>query len=393
MPYDFETLVDRSRSGSVKWNNMREADPDLPAGIVPLSIGDMELKTPPELVAGLKDFLDGTILGYTSPIPAYFRAITDWFRRRHGWEVAEDWILSYDGVVPALYAAVSAFTGPGDGVIYMPPVYRPLYYAIDDSRRQPVAVPLRLGPDGYTMDFDLLEKTASNPEVKLLLFCSPHNPVSRVWRRDELERLGHICLKHDVLVVSDEIHMDFVLPGHKHLVYTEMDPKFAERAIVCTAPSKTFNIAGLQVSNIIIPNSDIRRRFHDEHLGGGRFEANQLGLEACRIAYERCEPWLVELLNHIRENGEMVRRFMHEHFAGVRVFDLEGTYFLWLDFRIWKLDARKLERHMVKKARLFLDEGYIFGEEGNGFERINLACPRWVLSRALERLREAGMPG
>lgn len=392
MTYDFETLIDRSQSGSVKWNLMQEADPEVPADIVPLSIGDMELKTPPEIVAGLKEFLDTTILGYTSPTQAYYRSITDWFRRRHDWEVSPDWILSFDGVVPALYSTVSAFTSPGDGVIYMPPVYRPLYHAINDHGRTPVAVPLLLTEAGYGMDFETLEKAAADPAVKLLLLCSPHNPVSRIWRRDELERLGRICLKHDVLVVSDEIHMDFAMPGHRHLVYTEIDPAFAERAIVCTAPSKTFNIAGLQVSNIVIPNPDIRKRFNDEHLNSGRFEANQMGLEACRIAYERCELWLDALLAHIQANGETVFRFMREHFPEIRVFPLEGTYFLWLDFRSWGLGAKALEAHMVKRARLFLDEGYIFGDGGDGFERINLACPARVLERALERLLAAGAP-
>lgn len=392
MKHDFETLTDRSRAGSVKWDLMLEKDPEVPAGIVPFSIGDMDLKTPSDVVDGLKRYLDASVLGYTNPTAADRRATVEWMRRRHDWTIDPDWIVHVDGIVPALYTAVREFAAEGEGVVYMPPVYRPLYHAIHDTGRRPVSVPLLLDDAGYAMNFDALERAAARPDVKLLLFCSPHNPVARVWRRDELERMGDICRRHGVLVVSDEIHMDFTMPGHKHRVFASLGDECKHNCIVCTAPSKTFNIAGLQVSGIVIPNESIRERFADAHRNTGRYDPNQLGLAACRIAYDRCGGWLDAVLGLIRENGIMVRGFMAEHYREIRVFPHEGTYFIWLDFRPWKQGTDDLERFMTRSARLFLDEGYVFGEEGWGFERINLACPRWVLRDALDRLLQAGRP-
>lgn len=390
--YDFETLVDRSRMGSVKWGIMRQKDPDVSAGIVPLSIGDMELKSPPELVNGLEEYLRETVLGYTAPTAGTRNAVIDWFRRRHGWEIKPEWLAWMDGVVPALYLAVRALTAEDEGVIYMPPVYRPIYNAIHDNKRRVVEVPLAEGEAGYEMDFDALEAAVRDPKVTLLLFCSPHNPVGRVWRRDELKRMGELCLENGVLVVSDEIHMDFAMTGKKHTVFSEVDPRFAENCIICTAPSKTFNIAGLQNSQIVIPGKRIRERFlHGYHLTG-RHGVNMLGLAACRLVYERCEGWFDAALELIEGNGQLVREFMGEHYPEVRVYPHEGTYFMWMDFRKWSVSKEDLERFMTRGAGLFMDEGYVFGEQGAGFERINLACPRWVLRDALERLLKAGRP-
>lgn len=392
MAHDVETVIDRSRSGSVKWDAMRKIDPGVPAGIVPLSIGDMELRNPHELIAGLKDYLDRNVLGYTCPTQAYYGAVRDWFRRRHGWEIDSEWLVGFDGVVPAMYAAVRACTLPGDGVIFMPPIYHPMFDAVENAGRRPVPVPLLNNNGDYSMDFARLESAAASPEVKLILFCSPHNPVARVWNREELTRLGEICLKHKVLVLSDEIHMDFAMPEHRHTVFAALSPELAANCIVCTAPTKTFNIAGLQVSNIVIPNPEIRLAFCNEYAKGGRFGVNQIGLAACRIAYERCEGWLDAVLELVHANAELVRSFMAEHFPEIVVSPHEGTYFIWLDFRAWKLKAKDLERRMVEKAHLFLDGGYNFGEGGAGFERINLACPRRILEDALERLLAAGRP-
>ena len=392
MPYDFNTLVDRSRSGSVKYELMLNADPETPPGIIPLSIGDMELKTPPEIVEGLKQYLDTTILGYTSMTQADKDAVINWFSKRHDWEIRPEWILGIDGVVPALYTAVEAYTNPGDGVIFMPPVYRPLYHAIHHTKRTPVEVPLVIENNLYAMDFDALETAASRPDVRLLLFCSPHNPVARVWTEEELLRLGEICLRHNVIVVSDEIHMDFVMPGHKHRVFPDIHNNFPGISVVCTAPSKTFNIAGLQVSNIIIPDPKLRKTFRRQLERGGRFGPNQLGLAACRIAYEKGAAWLEAALALIHQNANTVSDFMTKHYPEIHVLPHEGTYFIWLDFRQWNLPPQDLERFMIHNARLFLDEGPLFGPQGNGFERINLACPSWLLQDSLTRLLKAGRP-
>ena len=386
MSYDFTTLIDRSHAGSEKWNLMRHIDPSVPEGIVPFSVADMELKNPPELVEGLKKYIDTHILGYSVPTQEYRRSVIGWMERRHGWKVDPEWIVNFDGVVPALFTAVGAFTKPGEGVIYMPPVYRPIYHAINSTGRRPEAVRLIEDESGYGIDFAALERVAARPDVVMLILCNPHNPVGRVWTKDELQRLGDICLANNVLVVSDEIHLDFVMPGHRHLVFSEVDPRFADRCLVCTAPSKTFNIAGLQVSNIMIPNSELRHRFIGENQKTGRYDVNQLGPVACQIVYEQCEAWLDELLRLVHHNGDVVREFFATHFPEVKMHDHQGTYCLWLDFRAWGLSNKELEHFMVQKARLFLNEGYGFGDGGDGFERINVACPTRILEEGLARL-------
>ncbi len=386
--YDFQTVTNRRGTGSEKWNLMLEKG-DVPDGIVPFSVGDMEIKTAPELVEGLKNYLDTSILGYTAPNDAYFRAVQSWFKRRHKWKIDRDWLVQFDGVVPALFNAVQAFTQPGDGVIVMPPVYYPFFRAANSGGRRAVEVPLLDTADGYQMDYAGLERAAKLPETKLCFLCSPHNPVGKVWREDELRRLGAICRDNGVIVISDEIHMDIVMPGYKHIVYSELGSDYAEHAVVCTAPSKTFNIAGLQCSNIVIPNPVLRKRYVDTYQATGREGVNLLGLTACRIAYEQCEDWFDGLLSVVHANAELVRAFMEETFFKIKVYELEGTYFIWLDFRAWGMGHEELEKFMTEKALFFLDEGYIFGTGGAGFERINLACPTLVLKKALERMRDA----
>lgn len=389
MRYDFETLVDRTHAGSAKWNLMRATDPDVPAGIVPLSVGDMELKTAPEIVEGLKAFLGSNILGYTVPTAEYLRSVAGWLGRRHGWEPETEWIASIDGVVPAIYTAIQAFTGVGDGVAVMSPVYYPFFSAVRDTGRTLVDAPLIEENGSCMFDLAAFAEAAAKRNVKMLLLCSPHNPVGRVWTSDELLELGRICVRHGILVVSDEIHMDFAMPGYRHRIFPSLTTQFADNCILCTAPSKTFNLAGLQASNIIIPNAKLRQRFAKTHAAGGRHNANQLGLAACKIAYDSCAPWLDQVVELIYGNFLAVRSFMGAHFPEVTVYDLQGTFFMWLDFRAWGMDHLELEKFMVSRARCFLDEGYIFGDSGKGFERINLACPASAIRDALERLRQA----
>lgn len=389
MRYDFETLVNRSAAGSEKWDLMRRTDPGVPADIVPLSVGDMELKTAPEIVEGLQDYIAANILGYTVPTPAYRQSVAGWLGRRHGWEPEAEWILPLDGVVPAIYTAIRAFTGEGDGVAIMSPVYYPFFDAIGDTRRTLVDVPL-IGKNGdYAIDFPAFADKAAKQKVKMLLLCSPHNPVGRVWTSDELLELGRICVGHGVLLVSDEIHMDFAMPGYRHRVFPSLTAQLADNCILCTAPSKTFNLAGLQTANIIIPNAKLRARFAAAHAAGGRYSANQLGLAACKIAYDAGAPWLDQAIELIHANFLAVRSFMAAHFPEVIASDLQGTFFMWLDFRAWGMDHVELEKFMIARARWFLDEGHIFGESGKGFERINLACPKFVVRDALGRLARA----
>jgi putative C-S lyase len=350
----------------------------------------MEFKTAPEITGGLKDCLDNLVLGYTGPTRAYYDAVRLWMKERHSWDIKDEWIVNSNGVVAALYNCVKSFTAPGGGVIVMPPVYYPFYAAIERNKRRTVASQLIIRNGRYEIDFDDLEAKASDPDNKLLLFCSPHNPVGRVWEAEELKRIGDICLKHRVVIVSDEVHFDLIMPGFKHTVFAALGEEYARNLVVCTAPSKTFNLAGLRSSNIIIPDGELRQKYLDE-IGRSmsRPALNILGYRACEIAYTRSGPWLDELIAVIDGNRKTVEDFMARRIPAIRVFALEGTYLQWWDCRALGMDYRELENFMVNEALLFLDEGYVFGGEGRGYERINLACPVSVLEAALERLERA----
>lgn len=392
MRYDFSSKVERKGTGSFKWNEMYVKKPDVSPETVPLSVADMELMNPPEIIMGLQSFLDSAVLGYTGMTPAYKKAVIGWMKRWHNWEPDESWIVTSPGVVPAFFNAVRAFTEPGDGAILMPPVYYPFLGAIEKNGRLAVENPLRLEDGTYTIDFEDLEEKARDPKNKLLLFCSPHNPVGRVWNREELRRVSEICLANHVFVVSDEIHSDLLLPGVHHTVFASLSKEAAQNCIVCTAPSKTFNLAGLQTSNIFIPNEERRREFCGEFAKTAVGGVGILGLKACEIAYTECDDWLRQLRKLLLENHELVKSFMAENLPQIHVFPLEGTYLQWMDFRGLGMDYRHLESFMQQKAEWFLDEGYVFGKEGRGFERLNLACPTSVLQDALERLKRALKP-
>lgn len=385
MKYDFETLVDRTGTGSGKWDEMKKKKPDLSPGVVPFSVADMEFKNAPEIGEGLKKYMDTHILGYTGPTDAYYDAVCGWMKQEHGWEVKPESIVCTLGVVPALFTLVKTFCQPGDGVIVMPPVYYPFYMAAENSNCEVRRCPLIYRDNNYTIDFDLLDKIAAEKDTKMLIFCNPHNPVGRVWTKEELKRVGEICLKHDVRVVSDEIHSDLIMPGHTHTVFAQAGD-FGDKIIVCTAPSKTFNLAAMQTSNIIIPNKEDREKFQEVQ---GHSAPGALGLEACRIAYTQCRPWMEEAISVIWSNYQFAVKFLKEHLPEIKPVDLQGTYLMWLDCTALGRTKEELEELMVQKAELFLDEGYVFGEEGAGFERVNLACPQWVLKAALERLEKA----
>ena len=387
--YDFTTRIDRRGTGSAKWEGMYHACPDVPAGIVPFSVADMEFKNPPEVAETATEYVRTQVLGYTEPTDAYFDAVCGWQRRRHGWDVSREWVVTSPGVVPALFECVKAFTEPGDGVIVQPPVYYPFRRAVEQTGRAMVENPLvRVDDDHYEMDFVDLERKAADPANKMIIVCSPHNPVGRVWTADELRRLVEICLANDVLVVCDEIHNDLVMPGVTHTTIQRVVPEERRsRVITCTAPSKTFNLAGLQCSNIIIPGEDERKQFlKSRSASTGQFGLNAFAYPVCRAVYERCEGWLEELLGVLDANRRLLADFLESELPQAKAYPLEGTYLQWVDFRWMGLPDKELEAFMQREARLFLDEGYLFGTGGSGFERFNIACPRDVLQEGLERL-------
>ncbi|MDR3597265.1 MalY/PatB family protein [Clostridium sp.] len=390
MKYDFETLVLRKNVGASKWNLMKKINSNVNDDIIPFSVADMEFKNPPEIIEGLKNYIDSSIFGYTEATDDYYKAVCNWMERKHNWKIEKEWITEFSGVVPALYTIVRSLTKEEDGILIMTPVYYPFYKAIAANKRKIVKTELNLYKDHYEVDFRDLEEKAKLESTKLLILCNPHNPVGRVWSQEELIKIGRICIDNNVIIVSDEIHFDLILPQFKHTVFANVSDEFADNSVICTAPSKTFNLAGLQTSNIIIPNKKIRDKVMNERRTAiGNSGLNIFGYKACEIAYNECEDWLNELIEVLDENKKLVENFIKINIPEVKVIELQGTYLQWLDFRALEKDHLALEKFMQSDAQLFLDEGYIFGDEGKGFERINLACPTKVLEEALDRLLKA----
>ncbi|BBO70806.1 cystathionine beta-lyase [Desulfosarcina alkanivorans] len=400
MKYDFDREINRKDTQSAKWGVIQ--NPDNPSRwhatdayfgenrILPLWVADMDFPAPRPVVDALVRRAQHGIYGYTIRTDSYDRAVAAWMKRRHGWEIDTGWIVSTPGVVPAVNFLVQTFVEPGERVLLQRPVYYPFFNAIENNGAEIVSSSLILKDGRYEMDFDDFEKKASDPAVTFFILCSPHNPVGRVWTREELTRVGEICLKHRVLVVADEIHADLIYRGVTFTPFAGISEAMAQNTVVCTAPSKTFNLAGLHTSNIIIPNTTLRRRFQRtlDRCGMGKW-ANPFGVLACETAYREGEPWLEQVMAYIEGNLDFLQAFIDTQLPGVRVIRPEGTYLVWLDCRELGLDNRALKRLMLEKSRIFPDEGFIFGPEGDGFERINIACPRSILKDALTRVRKA----
>ena len=389
MKYDFQTAPDRSNCGAAKWMQMKRFNPNVEEGIIPFSVADMELKNPPELIEDLKQYLDGGVLGYTLPTKSYFDAVCGCMERRHEWKIRPEWILQWPGIVPALYDLVRMLTEAGDNVVIMTPVYYPFYEAVQNGKRNLLESPLKCENGHYSIDFADLEAKVKLPKTKLLILCNPHNPVGRSWTKEELEQIGTLCAENQVLVISDEIHFDLMMPGYKHTVFASVSEECRQNCIICTAPSKTFHVAGLQISNIIIPNQELCEKVRALHKQEGFFSLNSLAYRACETLYGKCEGWLEELLRLIAHNRDAVSDFLHKRIPEIIPYEMEATYLLWLDCRKLGMAPKELETFMHEKAQLFLDEGYLFGKAGEGFERLNLACPTIKLLEAMERLEKA----
>ncbi|MEI2689879.1 MAG: MalY/PatB family protein [Anaerolineae bacterium] len=399
MIYNFDQEIDRRGSNSAKWGvvpqNGRfvplEAAPQFLEGkrLLPMWVADMDFLVPQPVIDALVQRAQHGIFGYNGAGLSYRQAVVDWMARRHGWAVDADWIVATPGVVPALYLLVRTFVAPGQRVIIQPPVYHPFFTAASNNEVEAAHNPLLLADGRYEMDFAGLEALARQPDTAMLILCSPHNPVGRVWMPEELRRLGEICLEHGVLVVADEIHGDLIYPGHRFTSFGTLGEALAQNAIVCTAPSKTFNLAGLAASNIIIPNPELRLRFERTLNSTGLHGVNTFGMVALEAAYTHGEEWLTQVMDYIAGNLRYLRDFVAEHLPQIEVIEPEGTYLVWLDCRGLGLGKAELERLMLDEARVFMNEGYIFGREGEGFERINIACPRSILAEALQQIKEA----
>lgn len=384
---NFDKVINRKNTRCLKYDFAERRG--MPKDVLPLWVADMDFETSSYVEDALVERAKEGIFGYSEVQTPYFEIVRDWMKKHHDWDVQEKWLIKTPGIVMALAMAVKAYTQPGEGVLLQLPVYYPFSEVIKDNGRNVVSNTLYLGEDNrYHIDFEDFERKIIEENIKLFFLCNPHNPVGRVWSKQELTQMGDICVKHGVIVVSDEIHQDFVFKG-KHTVFASLKKEYEDISITCTSPSKTFNLAGLMMSNIFIVNRELRHKFRRELDAAGISQLGIMGLVACEAAYKDGEVWYQAMLSYVKENIAFTKEFVEKNLPGVTMIDLEGTYLVWLDFRKTGLSVDELEHRVIHKAKLWLDSGKIFGECGNGFQRINVACPRSILEEALNRIKAA----
>ena len=383
--YNFDKVIDRRNTNSGKYDTGYAKDHD----VIPMWVADMDFETLPEIKEALIKRAEHGIFGYSFVTDDYLEAVVHWMESRHDFKIEKEWIVTTTGVVTALKLAVRAFTKENDSIIVLKPVYYPFDYSIEANHRKVVECPLILEDYKYHIDFNLFEKLIIENDVKMFILCNPHNPIGRVWTKGELKKLGTICKEHDVIVVSDEIHMDFIYEGHTHYPFYEVDESFKEFSIIATAASKTFNLAGLECSNIIIANQELRETYEKEKFASGVTDPNIMGMDATQTAYTYGSQWVDELVAYLSGNVHYMKDYLEEYLPDIKMIEPEGLYLIWVDCKALGLNSKELEKFMIEEAHLWLDEGYIFGTGGEGFERFNVACPRSTLEKALNQFKEA----
>ena len=382
---DFDKVIDRRNTRCLKYDFAKRRG--MPEDVLPLWVADMDSATSSYIEDALIEPAKHGIFGYSEVQTPYFEILENWLKKHHNWDVQEKWLIKTPGVVFALAMAVKAYTEIDEGILIQAPVYYPFYEVIRDNGRKIVENELYLGDDNrYHIDFEDFEDKIISEKVRLFILCSPHNPVGRVWTAEELVKLGDICVKHGVIVVSDEIHADFVFKGRHH-VFASLKKEFENISITCTSPSKTFNLASMMMSNIFIPNHELKRKFRKELDAAGTSQLGIMGLVACEAAYCKGEEWYRSMIEYVRKNIEFTKEYIAENIPDVSMIDIEGTYLVWLDFHKTGLSAEELDRRIIHNAKLWLDSGKIFGKCGEGFQRINVACPRSILKEALDRIK------
>ena len=381
---DFDTIIERRGTDCIKYDMASQYG--YPEDILPLWVADMDFKTSSYVEDAVIERTKNGVFGYSEASEAYFEALHGWLERHHNWNIRKEWCVRTPGVVFALATAVKAYTNPGDRVLIQQPVYYPFSNMITRNGREVVSNDLILEGTSYRIDFDDFENKIVENDIKLFILCNPHNPVSKVHSREELEKLGDICLKHGVTVVSDEIHSDFDYNG-KHTVFATVKEEFENICIVCTAASKTFNLATMTVSNIIIPDAGLRTKFEEAKAATGASQLPVLGLVATQAAYEHGEEWYNAMISYVKGNIEYVKEYVKSNMKGVRVIEMEGTYLMWLDFRGTGIPWEELDRRIVNDAKVWLDSGSLFGKTGEGFQRINVAAPRKIIEECMKRLK------
>ena len=384
---NFDEVIERRNTDSLKFDFAKQRG--MPEDVLPLWVADMDFKTSSIVLDKIKERVEHGIFGYTETGDNYFDALYSWLDKNHNFKIEKRWVVKTPGVVFAIASAIKAFTNEGDAVLIEQPVYYPFSGVIRDNKRRVVSNDLVLTDEKYQIDFDDFERKIVENKVKLFVLCNPHNPVGRVWTRSELVRLIDICIMHDVIIFSDEIHADFTYEGYTHIPLINADERIKDYCIIATAPTKTFNLAGLQISNIIIPGEEIRRKFIKDVDAVGYSQANTIGIVACEAAYRYKQKWYEELKKYLKGNLDFVRDYLKTELPKIKLIEPEGTYLIWLDFRGLSLYERELEELIVKKAGLWLDNGAIFGRTGAGFQRINIATNRSILKEALDRIKAA----
>jgi cystathionine beta-lyase len=391
MKYDFDKIINRNGTFSVKWDKYFLREQFKSDDVLPLWVADMDFQCPQPVIDALKRRAEQEIYGYSwHKTSAYLDAVSNWMRRRHKWNIDNEWIVFSPGIVPAIKMLVQTFTNIGEKVIVQPPVYYPFFSAVENNGRILLKNQLHYENKRYTFDFEDFEKKAKDPLTKMFILCSPHNPVGRVWTEKELRRLGDICLENNVLIISDEIHHDLILSGYNHTLFSTISEEFERNTIMCTAPSKTFNIAGLGTSNIIIPDEKLRESFsYTISSRNSVGSPNAFGIVALIAAYNEGEEWLSQALKYIENNFKFLKEFVNERLPHVDFIDPEGTYLAWLNCNRLGMDDKKLSEFLLKKAKVALDDGIIFGPGGECFERINVACPKSILEECMNRIVNA----
>ena len=383
-PVDFDKVINRRRTGSLKFDSAPRRG--YPEEVLPLWVADMDFPAAPPILEAMQERLVHGIFGYTEPWDAYYESIVGWWRDNHAYALQKEWILESPGVVFSISLAIKAFTKPGDGVLIQAPVYHPFFSVIEQNNRKLVVNPLKYEGRDYLMDFEDFQDKVEKENVKLFILCSPHNPVGRVWSPRELQRIGNICQKNGVVVVSDEIHCDITAPGFRHCVFAGMSPSCQDIAVTLTAPTKTFNLSGVQISHAFIANEQLRAAWLAEKKASGYDEPNAFGLVACQAAYEKGRPWLDRLQRYINDNENYVNEYLKSYIHGVYPVQRQGTYLLWLDCWASGYSSKEFNQRLIERGRVWLYDGIAFGAEGEGFQRLNLACPRETLAEAMTRM-------
>ncbi|WP_195662303.1 MalY/PatB family protein [Bacteroides congonensis] len=383
MKYNFDEIIPRRGTNSYKWDSAGDAD------VLPMWVADMDFRTAPPVVEALRKRAEHGIFGYVRVPDAYYAAVTNWFTRRHDWQIEKGWIIYTTGVVPALSAVIKALTVPGDKVMVQTPVYNCFFSSIRNNGCGMIANPLIYRNGTYQIDFADLEQKAADPSVKVLLLCNPHNPAGRVWTKQELTRIGDICIRNNVWVIADEIHCELVFPGHTYIPFASISQEFLMHSVTCTSPSKAFNLAGLQIANIISADTDIRIKIDKAINVNEVCDVNPFGVEALMAAYNDSEEWLEELKQYLFANYNYLRAYFAECLPKFPVSMLEGTYLVWVDCSVLNQSSDETVKTLLEKEKLWVNEGGLYGEAGEGFIRINIACPRQQLIEGLNRLRRA----